>query len=43
VSRKHPHIVIGDHTVIGALTYIDRSIPPNMIVYAKQELITRLK
>ena len=43
VSKKCPHIVIGDHAVIGALTYIDRSIPSNMIVHTKRELEMYLK
>ena len=43
ISKKCPHIVIGDHAVVGALTYIDKSIPSNMIVHTKHELEMYLK
>lgn len=32
VSRDDPHIMIGMHSVIGAGTYIDKSVPDNTIV-----------
>lgn len=41
VSKREPNIKIGDFSVIGALSYIDTSVPPNMIVYPKQELVYR--
>ena len=31
VSHMNPNIVIGDGTVIGALSYVDRSVPPQTI------------
>jgi len=38
VSENNPHIRIGDFAVIGALTYIDKDVPPDTIVYARQTL-----
>lgn len=35
ISRKCKDIVIGDYTVIGTGSYIDRSIPANMIIHPK--------
>jgi acetyltransferase-like isoleucine patch superfamily enzyme len=33
VSAKHPDIRIGKNTVIGALSYVDKSIPANTIMH----------
>lgn len=33
VSEKHPKITIGKDAVIGALSYIDKSIPSNTIIH----------
>lgn len=33
VSRKCPNIEIGDYAVIGALSYIDKSVPANTIIH----------
>lgn len=33
VSAKHPHIIIGKDAVIGALSYIDKSIPTDTIIH----------
>lgn len=41
VSPKCPHIVIGDYAVVGALTYIDKSIPSYTIVHPKVELVMK--
>jgi len=41
VSPKCHHITIGDFAVIGALSYIDKSIPPYTIVHPKVELIMK--
>ena len=41
VSRKCPDIVIGKFSVIGALMYIDESIPPYSIVLPKKEYIIK--
>jgi galactoside O-acetyltransferase len=35
VSRKNPHIHIGDRAVIGALSYIDHDVEANTIIYPK--------
>lgn len=37
VSKRYPVIVIGAHAVIGALSYIDKDVPPN-IVHPKQNM-----
>lgn len=41
ISPKCPHIIIGKYAVIGALTYIDKSIPPYTIVHPKVELVMK--
>lgn len=41
VSEKNLHIRIGDFAVIGALTYIDKDVPPDTIVHARQTLEQR--
>jgi len=33
VSKKNPHVKIGDYAVIGALSYIDKSVPKGTIVH----------
>lgn len=38
VSRKDPHIHIGDHAVVGALSYVDHDVEANTIVYPKKTL-----
>lgn len=38
ISEEHPHIKIGDFAVIGALSYIDKDVPENMIVHPKQTM-----
>ena len=43
VSRKNPEIYIGDHSVIGSFSYIDKSIEAYMIVHPKQELIFKTR
>jgi UDP-3-O-[3-hydroxymyristoyl] glucosamine N-acyltransferase len=35
VSKKHPHIHIGDHSVIGAMSYIDHNVEADTIVHPK--------
>lgn len=32
VSKKHRNIVIGENSVVGALTFVDRSVPPNTVL-----------
>jgi len=34
-------IIVGENSTIGAGSYIDKNIPPNSIVYPKQELIIK--
>lgn len=41
VSEKNLDIRIGDFAVIGALTYIDKDVPPDTIVHARQTLEQR--
>ena len=41
VTEKNPIIVIGAHSVVGAMSYIDKWVPPNTIIYPKQALITK--
>jgi len=41
VTAENPEIFIGEDAVVGAFSYIDHSISPNMIVHPKQELIWR--
>jgi len=36
-------ITIGDNTVIGPGTFINKDLPPNSVVYRKQELIIKKK
>jgi acetyltransferase-like isoleucine patch superfamily enzyme len=31
VSKRHPNLEIGDHAVIGALSYVDHSVPANSV------------
>lgn len=31
VSKRSPNIEVGDNAVIGALSYVDRNVPPNSI------------
>jgi len=38
VTEKNPHINIGEFSVIGALSYIDKDVPPKMILYPDQQL-----
>ncbi len=38
VSEKCKDITIGDNSVIGSQTYIDKSIPPNVITIPEQKL-----
>jgi len=33
VTKEHPHIVIGDYAVVGALSYIDKDVPPYTIIH----------
>lgn len=39
VSKRDNNIVIGENSVIGALSYIDRSVPPETVVIPKQNLV----
>jgi acetyltransferase-like isoleucine patch superfamily enzyme len=41
VSEKNPHIHIGDHAVVGALSYIDHDVKANTIVHPKTILVTK--
>jgi acetyltransferase-like isoleucine patch superfamily enzyme len=44
ICVRHPwdhEIVIGRRSVVGAMSYIDKSVPPDMIVHPKQELTMR--
>jgi len=34
VSKRCKDIVIGEHSVVGAGTYLDRSVPPNKIIFS---------
>lgn len=34
-------ITIGDNSIIGACTFVDKDIPPNSIVYGNRELIIK--
>jgi acetyltransferase-like isoleucine patch superfamily enzyme len=31
VSKRHPNLEIGDHAVIGALSYVDQNVPANSV------------
>jgi acetyltransferase-like isoleucine patch superfamily enzyme len=31
VSRRHPNLQIGDHAVVGALSYVDQNVPANSV------------
>jgi acetyltransferase-like isoleucine patch superfamily enzyme len=35
VSKKCPNIEIGDNTVVGSLSYIDESLPANIVIHPK--------
>jgi acetyltransferase-like isoleucine patch superfamily enzyme len=39
VSEDCLDIIIGENSVVGAFSYIDKSIEPNTIVHPKQELV----
>lgn len=41
VTEEHPEITIGENSVIGAFSYIDRSILDNRIVHPKQTLVVK--
>jgi len=41
VSKKSPKIVVGERAVIGALSYVDRSVPPSTVVHAKTPMFSR--
>jgi len=41
ITEENPKITIGENSVIGAFSYIDKDIPSNVIVYPKQELIIK--
>ncbi len=41
VSEKCLHIKIGDYAVVGALSYIDESVPPYTIIYPKKQYIVK--
>jgi galactoside O-acetyltransferase len=43
VSKKSPNIEIGDYAVIGALSYIDKSIPPNTVVHPLIKYQTKVR
>ena len=36
-----PGVRIGGRSCIGAGSYIDKDLPPGMVVYPKQELVSR--
>jgi acetyltransferase-like isoleucine patch superfamily enzyme len=38
ITEKNPHIKIGEFSVIGALSYIDKDVPPKTIMYPYQTL-----
>lgn len=39
ITEKEPHIEIGNRTVIGSGTYIDKSVEDNVIIRPRQELV----
>jgi len=41
VNKRNPNIIIGDYSVIGSLTYIDKSIPSHTIICPKTEYVTK--
>jgi galactoside O-acetyltransferase len=41
VSKKNPHIRIGDHAVVGALSYIDHDVEANTIIHPKTVSVTK--
>lgn len=41
VSKEHPHIMIGDYSVVGALTYLDRSLDPFKVIYPKKDYVEK--
>jgi acetyltransferase-like isoleucine patch superfamily enzyme len=41
VSKKNPHILIGDKAVIGALSYIDHDVRANTIIRPKAAFETK--
>ncbi|MEM2146019.1 MAG: hypothetical protein QW279_11710 [Candidatus Jordarchaeaceae archaeon] len=43
VSKKSPNIEIGDYAVIGALSYIDKSVPPKTIVHPILKYRTKIR
>jgi acetyltransferase-like isoleucine patch superfamily enzyme len=43
VSKRSPEIVIGEHAVVGSMSYIDKSIDPFTIVYPVQNLKYKIR
>ncbi|GAH06285.1 unnamed protein product, partial [marine sediment metagenome] len=41
VSKKCPHIIIGEHAVVGSLSYIDNSIPAYTVIYPNKEYVVK--
>lgn len=41
VSERCRDIVIGPHAVVGALTYIDESVPPRTVIYPKKNYVEK--
>ena len=41
ITEENPVITIGENSVIGAFSYIDKNIPDNVTVHPKQELIIK--
>ena len=41
VSEKCPHIIIGDFSVVGALLYLDESIPSHTVVHPKKNHVVK--
>jgi acetyltransferase-like isoleucine patch superfamily enzyme len=39
VTEKNPVITIGQFSVVGSLSYIDKPIPPGVIVHPRQILV----
>jgi len=39
VSRKNPHIHIGNFAVVGALSYIDQDVPPYTIIHPHRSIL----
>ena len=43
VCRKNPKITVGEGAVVGALTYVDRNVPPRTVVHAKAAMLSHAR